>query len=708
MQEGKPAPSAPGGLEVSNRVDGTVVASTVLQVGSLTLTVPESGGSVPHQLPPAPRRFVNRRREIAELDAELAEREAGSACLVQVTGMRGVGKTATSRHWAHRRIAHFTDGQLHADLGELRREGGVPVGELLGSFLTALGVPEEDVPAALPARSALYRSRTAGKRLLLMLENVQYADEVRALIPSAEDSMVLITARSAIGELISGEGASLLRLHPLQQDGAQEILARGVQVERLEREPGALQGLLEICAGLPVALRVCAALLAVDEERVLSSLLAELSDPERRLARIVVSPGRSIDLIFSEAYRTLRPESARLYRLLSVLPSPSFTVPVCAVLMEAQVRDAEQALDELTTACLLEEDAERYRLHSLLALHARGCAAAESTDAELRGAFERVLHYYLFGAQRMDRALVPVRSRLAPDPPAGEPSFATPALAIAWFEAERSSLLSLMRVLEERGFPQECWGIGEALWIAYHNRKHFGEALEVYGLALSAARSCGDLPAQARTGLQLSRALMDLEDLPDAERTIDDARELALLLSEQDPSILASTMEFTGVLLINQGRYPDAIQTLESSLAAFEALANRRGCAIQHYHLGRALLLAGEAERGRNAFQQSLALLDPEKDGLTYGRSLLHLADALSALDERSAAIETLQRAEATFARYETPYYVALAREAMGDCYLQSTEPERARESLQVALAIFELLGSPRAARLTARLADLR
>ena len=112
--------------------------------------------------------------------------------------MRGVGKTATSRHWAHQRIAHFTDGQLHADLGELRHEGGVPVGELLGSFLHALGVPEEDVPPALADRSTLYRSRTAGKRLLVVLENAQYAEEVRALIPSAEDSMVLVTARSAI------------------------------------------------------------------------------------------------------------------------------------------------------------------------------------------------------------------------------------------------------------------------------------------------------------------------------------------------------------------------------------------------------------------------------------------------------------------------------------------------------------------------------
>ena len=72
-----------------------------------------------------------------------------------------------------------------------------------------------------------------------------------------------------------------------------------------------------------------------------------------------------------------------------------------------------------------------------------------------------------------------------------------------------------------------------------------------------------------------------------AERVLADAWKLAQALN--DPSLSASTMEFTGVLLINQGRYPQAIDTFESSLAAFQALANPRGAAIQHYHLARAL-----------------------------------------------------------------------------------------------------------------------
>jgi tetratricopeptide (TPR) repeat protein len=693
-------------LEVSNRVDGTVLAGTVIQVGALQLTLPVTAtGSVPRQLPPAPKRFVNRRREIATLDAELADGDPGSACLVQVTGMRGVGKTATSRHWAHRRIAHFTDGQLYADLGELRHEGGVPVGELLGAFLHALGVPEEDVPPALSDRSALYRSRTAGKRLLVVLENVQYAEEVRALIPSAEDSMVLVTAHSAITELIHNDGASLLRLPPLDDEGAQEILRRGVDADRLESEPDALAELLEICAGLPVALRVCAARLTVNEERPVSWLLSELTDPDRRLQQIVLAPGRSIDLVFTEAYRSVRPDSGRLYRLLSILPQSTVTVEVCVALLDAPVDVAQAGLDELTAACLLEEDGERFRLHSLLRVHARGCAAAECADAELRSAFERVLDYYLYAAQRMDRTLVPVRSRLTPVPPPGEPSFATPADAVAWFEEERPSLLALMRVCAERGFPRKCWALGEALWIAYHNRKHFGEALEVYQLALTAARSCGDQAAEARTGLQLARALMDLEDLPGAERALADARKLAQALN--DPGLSASAMEFTGVLLINQGHYSQAISTLESSLAAFQALANPRGAAIQHYHLARALQHAARYEQARTAFNESLALLDAERDGLTYGRSLLHLADALSALGDPAGAIATLDQAQATFVRYEAPYYVALARETMADCYVRTDDQARARESLEVALAIFELLGSPRAGRLTARLADL-
>jgi hypothetical protein len=116
--------------------------------------------------------------------------------------------------------------------------------------------------------------------------------------------------------LIHSDGGSLLRLPPLNEHAARSILAETIGPDRVDGEADALRNLVEICAGLPVALRVCAARLAIDEARTLQSLVTELTDEANRLHRIEVAQGQSIDLVFSEAYDALNPDASVLYTLL--------------------------------------------------------------------------------------------------------------------------------------------------------------------------------------------------------------------------------------------------------------------------------------------------------------------------------------------------------------------------------------------------------
>jgi tetratricopeptide (TPR) repeat protein len=694
----------------NNIVEGIVLGSTIVQIGTVDAHLPAGAfvPPVPHQLPPAPRRFINREHEIRTLDGLLADHEPGRANLIVLTGMRGVGKTATCRHWAHTRVDHFDDGQLHVDLSEHRHRSRTPVSDILGSFLTALGVPEHDIPVGFPERISLYRSITANKRILLLLDNVELASEVRPLIPSTDGSLVLVGARAAIRELIYTDGGSLVRLAPLEEDTARVIIEQSIGAQRLANEVDALRELVEICAGLPIALRVCAARLAVDETRTVGSLVHELTDEHSRLRRIEVARGQSIDLVFSEAYRALTGDAARLYRLLSTYPGQSFTVRLVESLGQWTPEHAQEQIGELLDACLVETEGERYRLHVLLRIHAAGCAQHDSTDGELSDAFMRVADHYLHAVQRMDRALIPSRLRLAPDPPpvqAGGVSFNSPVEAIEWFESERASLLALLRVAQERGCAQQAWQIAEGLWLAYHNRKHAGEALEVYERGVKGAVKCGDVAAQARLLLQLSRAYMDLDDLAGAERELRVARELAVCSGNS--ALEGSALEFTGILQINQGSYSAAISSLEASRDIYLDLQNPRGIAIQEYHLGRALQLDGQHPQALEYLTAALGRLDHDRDGLTHGRILLHLADTQTALGHRTEAIGTLEQARMIFAAHEIPYYEALAREALGECHARAGNQDLARENLVVALAIFRALGSPRASRVSERLAAL-
>lgn len=700
-----------GPPQIENRIDGTVSGSHVVQVGQLhgPLTVQLAAprpAPVPRQLPPAPRRFVNRRRELEQLDAAMRDGELGSASVAVVSGMRGVGKTATSHYWAHARAGRFHDGQLHVDFGELRHRGGVAVSDVLAELLRGLGIPDDDIPVGFAERTALFRSTTADKRILLLLDDVEHAAEVQPLIPSTPEAMVLLTTRVAVEELVQHAGASVVRLDPLDGDSARSILVGLVGEARVDAEPDAVGEIVRICAGLPVALRVCGARLAGHHHRPVGWLVAELADETRRLERIRVDADHTIDVVFTEAYRALTPGAAATYRALGLHPGRSFTAPLAAAAAGVSVAAAHDCLDELCTANLVEVVDGRMRFHDLLRIHARGAAERDLDATERERVVRRIAEHELASAQRMDVALIPTRLRLAPPPPAapdGAPAPRTPAEAIDWFEGERQSLVAVLRAVVEREWDVLAWQLGEALWLAYHNRKHFGEALEVYELGARAAQRCGDAAAEARLRLQLARAYMDLEDFAGAERELALAGPLARQAGHR--ALEGSTLEFLGVLEIHRGRHTQAIAALESSRDLYRSLDSPRGLAIQEHHLGRALTRAGRHAEAIRCLEHAIELIDPEQDGLTLGRVLLALGEARRALGETTVAAATLERACVIMREQGAPYYEAMGREQLGAIALAAGDAPAARAHWEHALAIYLSLGSPRAADVSARLA---
>ena len=65
----------------------------------------------------------------------------------------------------------------------------------------------------------LYRSLTAGKRLLIVLDNARDAEQVRSLLPGAPGSMVLISSRDWLAGLVVTEGAELITVDALGGQG---------------------------------------------------------------------------------------------------------------------------------------------------------------------------------------------------------------------------------------------------------------------------------------------------------------------------------------------------------------------------------------------------------------------------------------------------------------------------------------------------------
>ena len=122
--------------------------------------------------------FTGRQRELAELEHAGAD---GTVSVHAIGGMAGVGKTAFAVHAAHRHASRFPGGQIFLPLhGHTPGRQPVDPADALATLLLTTGVPAAQIPAALEARTALWRDRAAGRQLLLILD-----DAVSSMLASA-------------------------------------------------------------------------------------------------------------------------------------------------------------------------------------------------------------------------------------------------------------------------------------------------------------------------------------------------------------------------------------------------------------------------------------------------------------------------------------------------------------------------------------------
>jgi DNA-binding SARP family transcriptional activator len=177
---------------------------------------------VPAQLPPAVPAFTGRGMELACLDAIAAgaarpgPASPAAPVISALSGTAGVGKTALAVHWAHRVAGQFPDGQLYVNLRGFAPGGAaLEPDQVLCGFLDALGVPATRIPENLAARTGLFRSLLAGKRVLVVLDNARSAEQVRPLLPGSPGCLSIVTSRDQLAGLVATEGARPLALDPL-------------------------------------------------------------------------------------------------------------------------------------------------------------------------------------------------------------------------------------------------------------------------------------------------------------------------------------------------------------------------------------------------------------------------------------------------------------------------------------------------------------
>lgn len=315
---------------------------------------------VPAEVPAAPGDFTGRLREVEEVVAAL-----GGQRDVVITGAPGTGKSVLAHHVAERCRDTFPDGRLYGDLGSARDPH-----EVLGWFLRALGTAPSDLPTTLDERVQLYRTRSAGRRLLVVLDGARDDSQVRPLLPGAGASRTVVTGVPA--SLGSLEGTRLVRLGPLAPDEAVRLLAAVAGPERIAAEHEAALRIAELCYRVPLALRIAAVRLAARPQWSAAHLAARLEPEEHRLAELrfgSLDAGAGTRAVLRE----LPPELLKAFTVLAAAGPDGITAVDAAVLLGTSVEDAEEVLGQLADVRLLEGRTSdgRHRPHYRVAPLAR-------------------------------------------------------------------------------------------------------------------------------------------------------------------------------------------------------------------------------------------------------------------------------------------------------------------------------------------------
>ncbi|MGW3952214.1 NB-ARC domain-containing protein [Streptomyces sp. NPDC004752] len=683
----------------------------------------------PDQVPAVTARFINRSAELARLDEALGATEDGPrqpVALGVVHGLSGIGKSALARWWAHKEHARFPDGQLYVDFAPLKGDtatgdaAGRDVSEAMAMVLRGLHVTDEFMPASLAERTNLLRSRSAGQRLLVLLDGVDQPAQVRPFIPKGPGSAVLVTSHRRLGELAL-DGARLIDVRPLDTGGGLALLADLCGQHAVDGELEAATRLVQLCSGLPVALRIVAARLMNDDGMTMASLAAQLDDETDRLAGLSLEGEElSMSAALGPSYRLLAPEAARLYRLLGLLPAGPVDAAVAAAAAGTDLAGARRLLRVLATAHLVENTPDgRHRMPDLVRLHAREQAAEQETSAEHTAVARRVTTHYLAVTAFADRAVKRDRLRIAQLAPLLEGAvdpFTAPGGPdpLEWLDAERPMILAVLRDAARHRLHDLGWPLAEAFTVLFLHRRYLGAWKESLELGVAAAAAAGAsattaaqveqaAAAEARLRSLLSRPLMDLGEYAAAHTELETAVARAGVTA--DLVLQASVQEFLGRYL--DVAEPDrAVDAYQRSLNLNRRAEEPRGAAIAAFFLG-----CAQDARGDHA--QALATLLQARDDLLSGsepdpRMAARVTAAIGTvhahLGDIEAAVAALSEAAGELRRQRAGHYEARTLTRLADLVQPTGRSAEVRRWLTRALAIHTANGSPEADDLQRRL----
>ncbi|WP_406737670.1 tetratricopeptide repeat protein [Streptomyces sp. NBC_00853] len=701
---------------------------------------------VPAQLPSIVAAFSSREEELRSLDRLLDESdEARPPAMGSISGVSGVGKTALAVHWANQAAASFPDGQLFINLRAYHETDEPVLPEAaLDRLLHSLGVPGARIPADLGDRAALYRSVLENKRMLILLDDARSFEQIRHLLPGTGRCCVLITSRDPIDDLTGDFAILRIGLRVLDQDAATALLAQVAGPERFAADPEGATRLSELCDRLPLALRIAGTRLAARPHWTLRSLVERLECERRRLDEL--SPGQGgIRAGLRLTYRHLPPAAARMFRRLGLLKVPEFASWVGAALLDTELWEAEDLIEQLVDAQLLEVAQHRaghpprYRFHNLPHLYARELALAEDGEDEQNAALRRAFGGWVTLAdEARRRAEGRTTTHIAPVDRYELPQSLLDELLAApmdWFETERQALVAVVAQAAQSDADSDLamfsWSLTTCATPVFETRHYLddwrccaeqslaaarragsarGEAAMLRSLgslainqrryqsaqdslmpALELFRGAGDAHGSAQVLRLLAICAHFRSDLAHAARYVEEAMDVFVRLG--DVREAAHAMGLFAQVEVERGNLARGIELSELAVAKSREGGLWRAEAQSLHWLAEALLRGGEPGRAAAASRRAVKLTQAGGDRVGETYALRALGDALWRSGEFVESHSVLGRAREIADELADDFLIARIEADLGCLDAVAGDPGAARR-IGGALNTFTAMGA--------------
>jgi tetratricopeptide (TPR) repeat protein len=668
-----PAPVGEAGREDVARVLSEGARRDPAQARALSALMrgtPAPGGAhgVPRLLPASSPFFKDRQEALKILDRELARPGEGRPRVVNIHGPAGIGSSTLAVHWGWREVGQFPDGQVYLDLNGASASAALPVGTVLHRILTQLGVDKDAIPPGVEDRTGLYRTSVAERRLLVVLDHVHSAAQIRPLITSASGVVVVAVSRHAL----VGLDAIRVPVGPLPEQDAVHLLGDLVGKQALAAARATLPSVLERCAGSPWALRACApALLQPTGQATAPDESA--TDPLHAI----------VDLV----YAGLPPHLAVAVRSLALRPWPALTVTVAAAALDTAPEQAAAVLAQLAERQLLQgAGTDRYVMRPLVRQFAQDAALREGTPAQRAAVVDRTVAELVRFAIEADLVALDRRWHLGPryDEPdqAGQAprptAYTGPGEALAALEAELGNLLEAVHTAEGRDDAETVFYLCQAMWPVQLKAGHVEEivpALRTGARLADRAFPGTDMAGRAHT--QLGLALKDLRRDQEALEQLEAAAAADRLAGHLRGQ--ATAVESLGLLRLGQWDHEAALPLFQEAGRILEAIRpGERGFedvprarALLERHQGRALRGLERLDEARERLLVALRFFRGTAEAYNTARTLTDLAavllDAGDAEAARPMAQEALALLEAEHALAHLEYVRALLERCVNE-----------------------------------------